>query len=69
MNNQKFEVLAVPKKTAYSLTSEQIKQLEKHKENSSEDRKNNARLLQKLNINKESGSLEDSVDVEFELER
>ena len=52
MEKQNFEVYAVPKRTVYVLTPEQLKQLEDRKE-SAESRaaiERNARLFEKINL-------------------
>jgi hypothetical protein len=50
MEKQKFEVYAVPKKTVYVLTPEQLKQLEDGKDRTRAIRERNAKLFEKINL-------------------
>lgn len=50
MEKQNFEVYAVPKKSAYVLTREQLKQLEESRDETKAIRQRNARLFQKINL-------------------
>ena len=52
MEKQEFEVYAVPKRTVYVLTPEQLKQLEENKESAESRvaRERNAKLFQKFNL-------------------
>ncbi|MBE5755717.1 MAG: hypothetical protein IJ310_05415 [Clostridia bacterium] len=49
MEKQQFEVYAVPKKTVYVLTPEQLKQLEDGKDRTREIRERNARFFERFN--------------------
>ena len=50
MDKQKFDVYAVPKKSAYVLTREQLKQLEESKDSNREEMKRNAETFRKINL-------------------
>ena len=50
MKKQEFEVYAVPKKSAYVLTPEQVKQLEEGNDRSRAIRERNARIFEKINL-------------------
>ena len=50
MEKQNFEVYAVPKRSEYVLTHEQLKQLENNKDKTRAVREKNARLFEKINL-------------------
>lgn len=50
MEKQNFEVYAVPKKSAYVLTKEQLKELESGKDKHRESIKRNAETFRKINL-------------------
>ena len=50
MEKQEFEVYAVPKKSAYVLTKEQLKELEDGKDTRRELIKRNAETFRKINL-------------------
>jgi hypothetical protein len=50
MEKQNFDVLAVPKRTVYVLTPEQLKQLENGKDETRAIRERNAKLFAKINL-------------------
>ncbi len=50
MDKQNFDVYAVPKKSAYVLTKEQLKELESGKDRTRAIRQRNAETFRKINL-------------------